>query len=176
MTVESLIAPPVFDFGMRCRYCLHPEPEMVSRMWRCPVSPMAAMTTSFPRRLRAMGIRQDLDRVHYYGMGPGENYQDSRQSNWIDSFQSTVSEMWEHYPFPQDNGKPPAGALGDPDQSATAPVSTCGPMPHQPERLALQLGAYPRGATHQRAGAEWVYLPPQSGSQVLGPRLQLLGL
>jgi evolved beta-galactosidase subunit alpha len=42
--------------------------------------------------------------VHYYGMGPGENYQDSRQSNWIDSFQSTVSEMWEHYPFPQDNG------------------------------------------------------------------------
>ena len=37
-------------------------------------------------------------------MGPGENYQDSRQSNWIDSFQSTVSEMWEHYPFPQDNG------------------------------------------------------------------------
>ena len=42
--------------------------------------------------------------MHYYGMGPGENYQDSRQSNWIDSFQSTVSEMWEHYPFPQDNG------------------------------------------------------------------------
>ena len=45
-----------------------------------------------------LGIRQDLDRVHYYGMGPGENYQDSRQSSWIDSFQSTVSEMWEHYP------------------------------------------------------------------------------
>ena len=40
VTVESLIAPPVFDFGMRCRY-VYPEPEwsaacgaVRSALWR----------------------------------------------------------------------------------------------------------------------------------------------
>jgi hypothetical protein len=46
--------------------------------------------------------------------------------------------------------------------------------PHQPERLALQLGAYPRGIAHQRAGTEWLS-HPQSGSQGAGARLQTLG-
>ncbi len=103
VTVESLIAPPVFDFGMRCRYVY-----TLSRNGQLHVAlsgqPYGGYDDIIPKIGFELGIRQDLDRVHYYGMGPGENYQDSRQSNWIDSFQSTVSEMWEHYPFPQDNG------------------------------------------------------------------------
>lgn len=103
VTVESLIAPPVFDFGMRCRYVytLSPNGQLHVAL---SGQPYGGYDDIIPKIGFELGIRQDLDRVHYYGMGPGENYQDSRQSNWIDSFQSTVSEMWEHYPFPQDNG------------------------------------------------------------------------
>ncbi len=103
VTVESLIAPPVFDFGMRCRYVytLSPNGQLHVAL---SGQPYGGYDDIIPKIGFELGIRQDLDRLHYYGMGPGENYQDSRQSNWIDSFQSTVSEMWEHYPFPQDNG------------------------------------------------------------------------
>ena len=103
VTVESLIAPPVFDFGMRCRYVytLSPNGQLHVAL---SGQPYGGYDDIIPKIGFELGIRQDLDRVHYYGMGPGENYQDSRQSNWIDSFQSTVGEMWEHYPFPQDNG------------------------------------------------------------------------
>nr|MBP8112480.1 beta-galactosidase subunit alpha [Aeromonas sp.] len=103
VTVESLIAPPVFDFGMRCRYVytLSPNGQLHVAL---SGQPYGGYDDIIPKIGFELGIRQDLDRVHYYGMGPGENYQDSRQSNWIDSFNSTVGEMWEHYPFPQDNG------------------------------------------------------------------------
>lgn len=103
VTVESLIAPPVFDFGMRCRYVytLSPNGQLHVAL---SGQPYGGYDDIIPKIGFELGIRQDLDRVHYFGMGPGENYQDSRQSNWIDCFQSTVAEMWEHYPFPQDNG------------------------------------------------------------------------
>ncbi|CAM4106268.1 beta-galactosidase subunit alpha [Aeromonas bestiarum] len=103
VTVESLIAPPVFDFGMRCRYVytLSPNGQLHVAL---SGQPYGGYDDIIPKIGFELGIRQDLDRVHYFGMGPGENYQDSRQSNWIDCFQSTVGEMWEHYPFPQDNG------------------------------------------------------------------------
>ena len=100
---RSWIAPPVFDFGMRCRYVytLSPNGQLHVAL---SGQPYGGYDDIIPKIGFELGIRQDLDRVHYLGMGPGENYQDSRQSNWIDSFQSTVGEMWEHYPFPQDNG------------------------------------------------------------------------
>jgi evolved beta-galactosidase subunit alpha len=103
VTVESLIAPPVFDFGMRCRYVytLSPNGQLHVAL---SGQPYGGYDDIIPKIGFELGIRQDLDRVHYLGMGPGENYQDSRQSNWIDCFQSSVAEMWEHYPFPQDNG------------------------------------------------------------------------
>lgn len=42
--------------------------------------------------------------VAYYGRGPGENYADSQQANIIDIWRSSVDEMFENYPFPQNNG------------------------------------------------------------------------
>lgn len=69
VTVESLIAPPVFDFGMRCRY-VYTLSRTASCMWPCPVSPTVAMTTSSPRSASSW-VFVRIDRVHYFGMGPG---------------------------------------------------------------------------------------------------------
>ncbi|SQB37495.1 beta-galactosidase [Citrobacter koseri] len=50
------------------------------------------------------GINGAFDQVAWYGRGPGENYADSQQANIIDIWRSTVDDMFENYPFPQNNG------------------------------------------------------------------------
>ncbi|VTR53900.1 Evolved beta-galactosidase subunit alpha [Serratia fonticola] len=103
ITVTSIIAPPVFDFGMRCcyRYQINAEGQL-------NVELSGERYGDYPYVIPAigldMGINGGFDRVNYYGRGPEENYQDSQQANLIDIYQTTVAEMFEHYPFPQNNG------------------------------------------------------------------------
>ncbi|MCC4223397.1 beta-galactosidase subunit alpha [Vibrio campbellii] len=103
ITTTSIIAPPVFDFGMRCTYRYqinaqgHLNVELSGeRYGDCPhVIPVIGLD---------LGINGSFDQVSYYGRGPEENYQDSRQANLIDVYHSTVADMFENYPFPQNNG------------------------------------------------------------------------
>ncbi|NBJ36870.1 beta-galactosidase subunit alpha [Serratia fonticola] len=103
ITVTSIIAPPVFDFGMRCyyRYQINAEGQL-------NVELSGERYGDYPYVIPAIGldigINGGFDRVNYYGRGPEENYQDSQQANLIDIYQTTVAEMFEHYPFPQNNG------------------------------------------------------------------------
>ena len=100
---QTTIAPPVFDFGMRCTY-----------RWR--ISPAGALGVElsgtpygdYPHIIPCigftLGINQHFNQVTYYGRGPGENYPDSQQANLIDVWKSDVDAMFENYPFPQNNG------------------------------------------------------------------------
>ncbi|MFW0764479.1 beta-galactosidase subunit alpha [Trabulsiella odontotermitis] len=103
ITTRSIIAPPVFDFGMRCTY-----------RWRVTADGQLNIELSgerygdYPHIIPCigftLGINGDFDQVAYYGRGPGENYPDSQQANIIDVWRSTVDDMFENYPFPQNNG------------------------------------------------------------------------
>lgn len=103
ITSQTIIAPPVFDFGMRCTY-----------RWRIAADgqlnvelsgqPYGEYRDIIPCIGFTMGINGDLGQVAYYGRGPGENYADSQQANIIDIWRSSVDEMFENYPFPQNNG------------------------------------------------------------------------
>lgn len=103
ITSQTIIAPPVFDFGMRCTY-----------RWRIAAGgqlnvelsgqPYGEYRDIIPCIGFTMGINGDLGQVAYYGRGPGENYADSQQANIIDIWRSSVDEMFENYPFPQNNG------------------------------------------------------------------------
>ena len=100
---RTVIAPPVFDFGMRCTY-----------IWRIAADGQVNVALSgerygdYPHIIPCigftMGINGEYDQVAYYGRGPGENYADSQQANIIDIWRSTVDAMFENYPFPQNNG------------------------------------------------------------------------
>ncbi len=103
ITTTSIIAPPVFDFGLRCTY----------RYQICPAGQLNVELSGerygeYPHVIPVigldLGIKINFDQVHYYGRGPEENYQDSKQANIIDVYQSTVADMFENYPFPQNNG------------------------------------------------------------------------
>ncbi|MGK3225138.1 beta-galactosidase subunit alpha [Enterobacter soli] len=103
ITTRTLIAPPVFDFGMRCTY-----------RWRVAADGQINVELSgerygdYPHIIPCIGVTLGIngafDQVTYYGRGPGENYPDSQQASTIDLWHATVDEMFENYPFPQNNG------------------------------------------------------------------------
>ncbi|WP_152081796.1 beta-galactosidase subunit alpha [Enterobacter oligotrophicus] len=103
ITTRTLIAPPVFDFGMRCTY-----------RWRVAADGQINVELNgerygdYPHIIPCigftLGINGQFDQVSYYGRGPGENYPDSQQASTIDLWHTTVDEMFENYPFPQNNG------------------------------------------------------------------------
>ena len=103
VTTHTLIAPPVFDFGMRCTY-----------RWRIAADGQINVELSgerygdYPHIIPCigftLGINGEFDQVSYYGRGPGENYPDSQQASIVDLWHTTADDMFENYPFPQNNG------------------------------------------------------------------------
>lgn len=59
------------------------------------------------RRLRASAWRLGLggvERVRWWGRGPGESYRDKKLSQQFGNWQAGVDELWVDYEFPQDGG------------------------------------------------------------------------
>jgi beta-galactosidase len=46
----------------------------------------------------------DLDRFHWHGMGPHENYPDRRGGSWLGLWHSTVDDQFHPYVVPQEHG------------------------------------------------------------------------
>ncbi|MFZ3387809.1 beta-galactosidase subunit alpha [Buttiauxella gaviniae] len=101
--VTSTIAPPVFDFGMRCTYQwrITPAGHVSLDLSGTPYGNYQAIV---PKIGLDFGISTRFKQVEYYGRGPGENYADSCQSNLIGHYRQPVESLFENYPFPQDNG------------------------------------------------------------------------
>lgn len=101
--VKSIIAPPVFDFGMRCtyRYEIHQDGYI-------NVALNGERYGDYPHVIPAigmdMGINQAFSQVEYYGRGPGENYPDSNKASVIGRYNSTIQDLFINYPYPQNNG------------------------------------------------------------------------
>ncbi|WP_151995704.1 beta-galactosidase subunit alpha [Buttiauxella massiliensis] len=101
--ITSTIAPPVFDFGMRCTYQwrITPAGHVSLDLSGTPYGNYQAIV---PKIGLDFGISIRFKQVEYYGRGPGENYADSCQSNLIGHYRQPVETLFENYPFPQDNG------------------------------------------------------------------------
>lgn len=103
VTTRTLIAPPVFDFGMRCTYRWRIAADGQINVELC-----GERYGEYPHIIPCigftLGINGGFDQVSYYGRGPGENYPDSQQASTIDLWHTTVDKMFENYPFPQNNG------------------------------------------------------------------------
>lgn len=57
-----------------------------------------------PREGFSLVLDKSLDRVTWYGYGPMETYPDRHQAASIGRWSKPVSEMYTHYPRPQDSG------------------------------------------------------------------------
>jgi beta-galactosidase len=66
--------------------------------------PVGAWTSVLPRIGVRMGVPAWLDRVTWFGTGPGESYPDSRRAARVGRYSLTVDEWQTPYVFPQENG------------------------------------------------------------------------
>ncbi len=60
--------------------------------------PIAKLAVTLP-------LPASIDRVSWYGRGPGEAYPDTGLATWVDTFESTVDELQTPYVRPQENGR-----------------------------------------------------------------------
>lgn len=68
------------------------------------VTPHGRMPIALPRLGLSMLLAKDYENITWYGRGPWENYTDRKTGSFIGKYTSTVTEQYEEYIRPQDNG------------------------------------------------------------------------
>ena len=68
------------------------------------VTPHGTMPKALPRLGFSLKLDKSLERMKYYGRGPRENYIDRLTGSFLGVWESTVTDQFEPYVRPQDNG------------------------------------------------------------------------
>ena len=68
------------------------------------IEPYGHMPDALPRLGLSMILDKSLEQVKWYGRGPAENYIDRCTGSFIGVYESTVTDLYENYIRPQDNG------------------------------------------------------------------------
>ena len=68
------------------------------------VTPHGTMPHALPRLGLSFKLDKELENMRYYGRGPRENYIDRKTASFVGVYRSTVTEQYEEYVRPQDNG------------------------------------------------------------------------
>ena len=68
------------------------------------VTPHGTMPPALPRLGLSLKLDPALETVEWYGRGPRENYVDRNSGSFLGRWRSTVTEQFEAYARPQDNG------------------------------------------------------------------------
>ncbi|MBI3921737.1 MAG: DUF4981 domain-containing protein, partial [Armatimonadetes bacterium] len=97
------IAPPVLDKGFACDYTYTVYGSGAVTMAVHGV-PEGDMPPTLPRIGLQMQLPGVMDKVRWYGRGPGESYRDSKQAGRFGLWKATVDELYTPYVFPQENG------------------------------------------------------------------------
>ena len=71
---------------------------------RNEVTPHGTMPVALPRLGLSLMLDESLERMRYYGRGPRENYIDRCTASFVGLYESTVTDQYESYVRPQDNG------------------------------------------------------------------------
>ncbi|WP_022867951.1 glycoside hydrolase family 2 TIM barrel-domain containing protein [Schaalia vaccimaxillae] len=103
VSVSSRIAPPTLNFAMECTYIWKLTPDGILHL-ALSGKPCGDYSDIVPRIGLRMGVNSSLQRIEYYGRGPGENYPDSTQANLIGIYQTSVDKLSTPYVVPQDMG------------------------------------------------------------------------
>lgn len=103
ITVKGKTAPIAIDWSIKCeyRYSIYSSGDIIVEVQGWPEG-------NLPETLPRVGLKMELpgymDRVKWYGRGPGESYSDSKQANAFGIYKKSVSELYTPYLKPQENG------------------------------------------------------------------------
>lgn len=94
------------SWGYECtyEYIVHPCGHLEVRLEAKNVQRGKLEPPFLPRLGVKMRIKDTLEQIVYYGMGPGENYVDSKSACRMGIFQNSVEGMGTNYVYPQENG------------------------------------------------------------------------
>ena len=102
LVVTMRVAPAGGDLGFRAVYRWTADGDTVGL--RLTVTPLGSWDMPLPRAGTRMLLPGRLDKVEWFGGGPGEAYADSRSGIRVDRFAATVEQLQTPYVFPQENG------------------------------------------------------------------------
>ncbi|MBO4631523.1 MAG: DUF4981 domain-containing protein, partial [Lentisphaeria bacterium] len=100
--VITRTAPPVLLGGIRCEY-LYSFQEDGGFTLQIKGTPEGEMPF-FPRLGFQMFLPEDMNRVQWFGLGPGESYVDSKEAQRVGLFKTDVDALYTPYAMPQEDG------------------------------------------------------------------------
>ena len=101
--VRTRVASPSFGrAGILCEY-LYSFKRDGSFLLELEGTPEGEMP-NFPRLGLQMFLPEEMDRVQWFGLGPGESYVDSRTAQRVGLFKATVDQLYTPYVMPQEDG------------------------------------------------------------------------
>jgi beta-galactosidase len=102
LVVQTRVAPAASRLGLFASYRWTATGDALRLT--VEVEPDGTWTLPLPRLGLRMVAPGALDRVAWFGLGPGEAYRDSRHAVRVGRYRATVSEWQTPYVFPQENG------------------------------------------------------------------------
>ncbi len=102
--VKSRVAPPVLAWGFDAEYTykVYGSGDVVLEVKGEPQGD--ELPEMLPRIGLQMEIPGNLDKVTWYGRGPGESYPDSKEANPFGVYTAEVDDLYTPYVYPQENG------------------------------------------------------------------------
>jgi beta-galactosidase/beta-glucuronidase len=100
---RTRVAPPIHRHGFECVYTYtvggHGEVQL-----DVVVTPQGEMPSTLPRIGLQMALPGAMDRVRWWGRGPGESYVDTKQAQRLGLWSASVDDLYTPYVYPQENG------------------------------------------------------------------------
>lgn len=101
--IYSRVAPPAWDFGMRCRYRWTILKSGVLKL-QIDGKSYGSYRDIIPRIGITFALRKELSQVEWWGLGPGENYPDSSAACLNGHWGANIEQLNTPYIYPQANG------------------------------------------------------------------------
>ncbi len=101
--VLTRVAPPVLGYGIECEYLYTFLPDGGFTL-ELKGTPKGENIPCFPRLGFQLFVPDEMDRAQWFGLGPGESYQDTKEAQRVGLFKAEVEALYTKYVRPQENG------------------------------------------------------------------------
>ncbi|HEY3477727.1 MAG TPA: glycoside hydrolase family 2 TIM barrel-domain containing protein, partial [Streptomyces sp.] len=105
LTVATRVAPAASDLALHVVHTWTATGDQLTL--HVDVAPEGDWQVPLPRLGVRTGLCPSLDRVEWYGGGPGEAYVDTRAASRIGRYRSSIADLQTPYVRPQENGARP---------------------------------------------------------------------
>lgn len=93
-----------WHFDCEYNYTIYPTGDILFDVKGMPGGKLDMVPDMLPRLGLTMNLNKSLEKVRYFGRGPGENYVDSKEAGMLGLYTNTVDGMFTNYVVPQANG------------------------------------------------------------------------